>query len=243
MVQNGDDMELYDDPFPHCVIDNFLPSHLAEELSKEFIDYNSDNWFVYNNPLEKKKALNNWYYFPKNTYQFFQQLMSPQFVNFLRNVTSCPELTPDGGLHGAGWHIQGNQGKLNVHLDYSIHPKLDLERKINLIYYLTPEWKDEWGGNLEFWSHDEENNSPKQLIKTIQNKFNRLLLFDTTHNSWHGFSKPIECPENVYRKSIAMYYLVPSKENTSRRNRALYSPTEEQKNDPEILKLIQQRTL
>ena len=40
-----------------------------------------------------------------------------------------------------------------------------------------------------------------------------------------------------------MYYMVPSNENTSQRKRALYSPTEEQKTDPEILKLIQQRTL
>jgi hypothetical protein len=37
--------------------------------------------------------------------------------------------------------------------------------------------------------------------------------------------------------------LIPSNENTSQRKRALYSPTEEQKNDPEILKLIQERTL
>jgi Rps23 Pro-64 3,4-dihydroxylase Tpa1-like proline 4-hydroxylase len=96
---------------------------------------------------------------------------------------------------------------------------------------------------LEFWSHDETNNTPKELVKTIENKFNRLLLFDTTQNSWHGFSKPIRCPENVYRKSIAMYYVIPSTENTNQRKRALYSPTEEQKSNTEILKLIQERTL
>jgi len=236
-------MEFYDEPFSHIIIDNFLPIDLAKQLSNEFIDFNSKEWFVYNNPLENKKALNNWYFFPQHTYQFFQHLISPQFVQFLRQSTFCEELTPDCGLHGAGWHIQGNNGKLNVHLDYSLHPKLNMERKINLIYYLSEEWKPEWGGNLEFWSHDEKNNSPKELIKVVENKFNRLLLFDTTQNSWHGFSKPINCPVNVYRKSIAMYYVIPSNENTSTRRRALYAPTEEQKSNNEILKLIQERTL
>jgi Rps23 Pro-64 3,4-dihydroxylase Tpa1-like proline 4-hydroxylase len=36
--------------------------------------------------------------------------------------------------------------KLNVHLDYSIHPKLGLERRLNLVLYITSGWKPEWGG-------------------------------------------------------------------------------------------------
>jgi Rps23 Pro-64 3,4-dihydroxylase Tpa1-like proline 4-hydroxylase len=139
--------------------------------------------------------------------------------------------------------MQGNGGRLNVHLDYSIHPKLNLLRKYNFIYYLTPEWKEEWGGNLEFWSHDDVNNSPKEKIVTIKNKFNRAIIFDASQNSWHGFSKDINCPEDKFRKSIAMYYMTEVPEGANQRRRALYSPTEEQKNNPEILNLIKQRTL
>ena len=131
---------------------------------------------------------------------------------------------------------------MNVHLDYSIHPKLKLQRKLNLILYVTENWDSEWGGGLEFWSHNKETNKPKENIVTVNNIFNRAVLFDTTQNSWHGFPEPITCPEGVYRKSLAVYYLTEPPEGTDPRPRALYAPTKEQENNPEILKLIEKRT-
>lgn len=233
-------MMKYNDPYPHYVIDDFVDEDIAHKLSNDFMDFGSPNWFKYDNQVEVKKSCNNWYNFPEETYKFFQYLNSPAFVQSLSEVTGV-QLIPDHGLHGAGWHIQPSGGKLNVHLDYSIHPKLGLERRFNFIFYLTPNWDTNWGGNLELWSHDSENNQPKELVKTIENKFNRAVIFDTTYNSWHGFSQPINCPVDVYRKSIAMYYLCEPSENASARGRALFAPTEEQKNDPEIMKLIEQR--
>jgi Rps23 Pro-64 3,4-dihydroxylase Tpa1-like proline 4-hydroxylase len=234
-------MEFYNDPYPHYIIDNFVDDKIAHELSNEFMDFYSPDWFSYDSEIEVKKACNNWYNFPKETYKFFQYLNSPAFVQSLSEITGI-QLVPDHGLHGAGWHIQPAGGKLNVHLDYSIHPKLGLERKFNLIFYLTPNWNTSWGGNLEMWSHDSEINRPKKLIKTIENKFNRVVIFDTSQNSWHGFSKSINCPSDVYRKSIAMYYLCEASENASKRNRALFVPTKEQENNSEIMKLIEKRS-
>jgi hypothetical protein len=57
----------------------------------------------------------------------------------------------------------------------------------------------------------------------------------------HLFPEPLECPEGVYRKSLAVYYLTEPPEGTDPRPRALYAPTEEQENNPEILKLIEER--
>ena len=233
---------VYNDPFTHYIIDDFLPKELALKISEQFLPNDSSGWFVYDNPLEVKKACNNWFHFQPETYQLFQFLNSPNFIYRLEELTGT-NLTPDHGLHGAGLHMQGNGGKLNIHLDYSIHPKLNLLRKYNFIYYLSPEWKEEWGGNLEFWSHDETNNLPKEKIVTVENKFNRVVLFDASQNSWHGFSDTIKCPDDKFRKSIAMYYLTEVPEGTVERRRALYSPSEEQKNNPEILNLIKQRTL
>jgi Rps23 Pro-64 3,4-dihydroxylase Tpa1-like proline 4-hydroxylase len=225
----------------NIVIDNFLNVELAKKLSNEFMDYDSPNWFVYNNAIEVKKANNNWYHFPSETYKFLQYLNSPEFIQRIENITGIKGLQPDNGLHGAGWHIQGRGSKLNVHLDYSIHPKLKLERKLNLIIYLTEDWDTKWGGNLELWSHDDSLNKPKEKIKTVDNIFNRAVLFDTTQNSWHGFNDPITCPEGVYRKSIAMYYLIEPSEGAAERERALFAPSEQQKNDESVLKLIEDR--
>lgn len=232
----------YDEPFTHFVIDDFLAERDAIDLSNEFADYNSNQWFVYENPLEVKKTIHNWYSFPSKTYKFLSYLNSSQFVDELKRITGVEELYVDNGLHGAGWHIHGNGGKLNVHLDYEIHPKLDLLRRYNLIYYLSQDWNPSWGGNLEFWSHDETTNQPKERVTTIDCKFNRAVLFDTTQNSWHGFPQPINCPEGMYRKSIAVYYLSDVPEVIENRRRALYSPSEEQKDNPEILNLIKQRS-
>ena len=130
---------------------------------------------------------------------------------------------------------------MNVHLDYSIHPKLKLQRKLNLIIYLEENWNLEWGGNLELWSHNQEKNKPHKKIVTIDNIFNRAILFDTTQNSWHGFPDPLTCPKGKYRKSLAVYYLTDPPEEVDKRPRALYAPTEEQENNPEILNLIKER--
>jgi hypothetical protein len=228
-------------PFYYHIIDNFLDLSTARKIQQEFPDYHSSIWFEYNNPLEVKRSCNNWYYFGQETYKLFSFLNSPEFIAQLKKITGIKTLYPDIGLHGGGMHMTGKGGKLNIHLDYSIHPKLKLQRKLNLILYLTENWEYDWGGNLQFWSHNAKTKKPDKKIVTIDNIFNRAILFDTTQNSWHGFPEPIQCPENVYRKSLAIYYLTDPPEGIDQRPRALYAPTKEQENNPEILKLIEER--
>ena len=229
-------------PFDHIIIDDFLEESLASKLSSEFMDYNDPRWYSYNNPLEHKKTSNKWYFFPSETYKYMAYLNSEEFIDRLRQITGIEKLYPDIGLHGAGWHIHGRGGKLNIHKDYSIHPKLKLQRKLNIIIYLTPDWNPEWGGGLDLWSHDPANNIPLEKIKTVEYKFNRAILFDTTQNSWHGFNEPLTCPDDVHRKSIAMYYLTDPPEEVDTRQRALYAASESQQNDPSVLKFIQERS-
>jgi len=228
-------------PFYYQVIDNFFNKEQAKTISQEFPEYNSDIWYCYNNPLEHKKTCNNWYQFGPETYKTLTMLNSKEFIKQLQKITGISKLYPDIGLHGGGLHIHGTGGKLNIHLDYSIHPKLKLQRKLNLIIYLEEDWNPDWEGNLEFWSHDKEKNKPDKRYVKVDNVFNRAILFDTTQNSWHGFPDPLTCPEGKYRKSLAVYYLTVPPEGTDPRPRALYAPTKEQENNPEILKLIRKR--
>jgi len=234
-------MQKFTEPFDYFIIDNFLDHNLALKISEQFPSFDSPSWYVYDNPLEVKKTINTWYNFPPETYQLLQRLNSRNFLLNLEKITGTKNLIADLGLHGGGWHIHGNKGKLNVHLDYALHPKLELLRKYNLILYLSPEWKQEWGGNLEFWSHNKETNLPKQKITSIECKFNRAVIFDASKNSWHGFNDPINCPEGHYRKSIAAYYHTEPTQDVENRRRALYSPSKEQENNEEILKLIESR--
>jgi hypothetical protein len=150
-------------------------------------------------------------------------------------------LYPDPGLHGGGWHIHGSGGNLNPHFDYSIHPKVGLQRKLNIIIYLSSDLQDSHGGYLGLWSHDLEANQPKELVKSIQPKFNRAVIFDTTQNSWHGLSKPLIQPNGIYRKSLAVYYLTDPPPNVDKRERALFAPRDEQKGNKYVEELIQRR--
>lgn len=225
------------DPYPHCVIDNFLLPEFAELVAKEFPEYNSDAYNGnYDNAIELKKTCNVWDRFPANTYRLISFLNSTYFVDLISKLTE-DVLFSDPGLHGGGWHIHPNKGKLNPHLDYNIHPKLGLQRKYNLLLYLTPGWKESWGGDFGLWNSD--NNKPTSLNKTIAPLFNRAIFFDTTMNSWHGLATEVQ--SKFTRNSIAVYYLTAPGNNDSRM-RALFAPTQEQQGNQEILDLIKRRS-
>jgi|TARA_B100000035_G_C21014378_1_gene561069 Rps23 Pro-64 3,4-dihydroxylase Tpa1-like proline 4-hydroxylase len=223
------------------VIDNFLDEEIAEKISKEFPDYDSDAWYGYDNVVENKKINMSWYRLPETTYQTFSHFCSPSFVKNIQEMMGTGTLYPDYGLHGGGFHIHRRGGKLNLHRDYSMHPKLKLRRKVNLIIFLSKNWDSSWGGSLELWTNDFEKNQPKDKLIEIECVFNRAVIFDTTEPYWHGLPTPLECPDGVYRKTLAMYYLDEPEERTEKRYRALFAPSEIQKGDQDILEFIQKR--
>lgn len=227
-------------PFDHCVVEDFFDAEVARSLEKEFLDYQNPSWFCYKNAIEDKKALNDWNLFPALTYKVFRELISPDFIKTISGEIGVP-LYADPGLHGGGWHIHATGGNLNPHYDYSIHPKVGLQRKINIIIYLSADLREEYGGHLGFWSNNPTNSQPGDLIKVLQPKFNRAVIFDTTQNSWHGMCRPLVQPEGIYRKSIAVYYLTDPPLDVDMRERALFAPRDDQKDDQEIIKLIEDR--
>ena len=56
-------------------------------------------------------------------------------------------------------------------------------RRLNLLFYVSPKWEEKMGGNLELW-----NKNVKER-KTIESKFNRLVVMNTNKYSWHSVSK------------------------------------------------------
>ncbi len=227
-------------PFDHCIVDDFLLPNYALTIADEFPDYNDNKFFVYDNKLENKKTLNNWNNFPKNTYKLFEQLVSNNFSEIISNKLDLT-LYPDPGLHGGGWHIHGEGGNLNPHLDYSIHPKSGLMRKLNIIIYLSKDLLPHHGGQLGLYKRTTSDKYPLSLDKEIEPVFNRAVIFDTTQDSWHGMSRPLSVPAGVYRKSLAVYYLTLPTQDCDQRTKALFSPREDQFEDKTIADLIANR--
>jgi len=229
-------------PFNHVVIDDFFTEEVAHNIFAGMPGYDENTDAKYDNAIEKKRTIQNWTKFSKNVYKALSYLVSEPFVVKLARMTEEYDLVPDYGLHGGGIHMHQSGDYLNVHLDYDIHPKMDMKRKLNLIVYLNPNWKKEWGGNIGLWSHDKTSKQPKALVESIWPKFNRAVLFDTTQNSWHGVTEGINAPEGQYRKSLAIYYLIPTDDIDNKRQKALFVPREEQKGDDGVMNLIKTRS-
>lgn len=229
-------------PFPICVIDDFLEIEYAKTIEKEFPDYHSELYNGnYNNSIEIKKTCNRWDNFLPATYNLIHYLNSDSFIDLIKQSTGIKTLYADFGLHGGGQHIHCRGGKLNPHLDYTVHPKLGLLRKYNLLIYLTSDWQSQWKGEFGIWEGGKDNHHLK-LHDKISPLFNRAIFFDTTQDSWHGIVETVNCPDYVTRKSIAVYYLIDRDFDLDLRKRALFAPTDNQKNDPLILDLIKRRS-
>ncbi len=205
-------------PYAHIVIDNFLEKEFCKNLELQFPNHNEDFWLKYNNPVEKKLLYNHLdNVMPKNIKKTLLHLNEDWFLMKLKDLTGISGLKSDPKLHGGGMHCTKRMGKLDVHIDYSLHPTLKLERRINLILYLNSDWDSKYGGNLELWNKDMT-----KKIKSIEPKFNRAIIFNTTDISYHGHPSPLICPENKCRKSLAWYYLTEPQENVVERYRAKF---------------------
>ena len=225
-------------PFPYVIIDNFLNFNLAKKIEKNFPLHNDKKLWSYKNYCEIKKATDNWNMFPSEAYQLLSILNSHDFLEIIRKKIKLKNLYPDYGLNGGGFHIMGEKGKLNPHLDYVIHPKLNLMRKFNLIIFFNLKWKQINGGELCLYEKNFQNKKlPGKLVKKIEPKFNRAVLFDTSLNSWHGVNEV----KSMVRKSMAVYYLTDKKTKIEKRYKALYSPLKNQMNDNKVKKFIKMR--
>jgi len=221
---------LNNSPYPHIVLDNFFNEEFANKLVESFPE-KTDEWVTYWNPIEKKYALNK---FDKNIMyaNLFNVLQSSEFVEYMKSLTSIPNLEADPYLHGAGVHMHPNGGKLDMHLDYSIHPITKKERRLNLIVYLNKDWKESYGGDIQLW--DKEF---KVAEKTIFPIFNRAMLFQTNNISYHGMPHMIRCPEDNSRKSIAIYYVSDPTSSDNIRYKAHFRPLPSQEVNEQLRQL------
>jgi Rps23 Pro-64 3,4-dihydroxylase Tpa1-like proline 4-hydroxylase len=240
MLQNIHDAELILSPVKHIVIDNFLSEKSAAALSEEFGSYESEHWHVYSNQIEEKRTCNQWNLFKNVTYQYFTAICSTSVVQAISEKFDM-KLEADFGLHGGGQHIHAKMGNLNPHLDYALHPKLGFERRINVIYYLTDSYDKSDGGHFGLWGNSNSN-EPGDLECEYAPVFNRMVLFDTSENSWHGLSRIYNPAGTKYRKSLASYYVSEPRSSAQTHSRAKFAPRENQKENSEIKELIELRS-
>ena len=189
-------------PCPHIYFDDFLPEGVAQKVFEEFPNPDDKIWTRnYSDEHQYKMACEDPTKFPPSIRETLEQLNSSEFIDFLEKLTGIEGLIPDPHYRGGGLHQIIPGGFLKVHVDFNWHKRLKLERRLNLLLYLNKNWKDEYGGHFELW-----NKEMTQAEVKILPKFNRIALFSTSEDSFHGHPDPITCPDGMTRKSLALYY-------------------------------------
>jgi hypothetical protein len=187
-------------PFPHLVIDNFLPVATAERCLLEFPEA-AQALLVEHRDQARSRRIFAPDRLPTFSRQLFHTFNSGPFLQILESLTGIEGLIPDPLFHGGGLHEIGHGGHLSVHVDFVHHRKLNLERKLNLLIYLNKDWDEDCGGQLELWDKHMQH-----CVRSITPIFNRCVISSSTSSTNHGNPNPVNHPRRQPRRSIALYY-------------------------------------
>jgi len=190
-------------PFPHFAIDGFLDPEFAREAEAAFPTFAEaqamGKEFAAVNERGKVQVTDSSRFAPP-LQRLNEALQSPAWLDLLSYVMDLPNLLADPELLGGGIHETGPRGHLDVHVDFNYIEERRLHRRLNILVYFNPDWREEWGGNVELWDKDV-----KVCHHSFSPIFNRCVVFATSDISYHGVTA-VKCPEDVARKSFAAYY-------------------------------------
>lgn len=197
------------EPFPHGMFDNLISEELVDAVLAAFPQPSADiNWRQIvakggdgENVQYRKQGMPHLFKIAPVIRQLIWELNSSTFIRSLERLTGISNLIADPSLRGGGLHQVLPGGVLGVHADFTHHKDYDLERRVNLLIYLNKDWQDEYEGHLELWSRDAS-----RCVKMIRPLAGRCVIFNTDASSYHGHPRPLACPDDITRKSIAIYY-------------------------------------
>lgn len=185
-------------PVQHVIIDNLLPPDLAARIRSNFP--NLDLLMQRSSLRERKKVGVELSKYDPMIGAILYAFQQPEVVKIVTEITGVDEMTPDPTLYASGLSAMLEGDFLNPHLDNSHDGDGEHYRVLNLLYYVSPNWKLENGGNLELW--DEKITQPTPVAAL----FNRLVLMRTDKASWHSVNKVV-VPEA--RLCVSNYYFAP----------------------------------
>lgn len=188
------------EPFPHIMLDDFLPANLLRSVAENFPDRERARSF------ERNQENLKFQFHPETIAHdasrgLFAALNSQPFLMFLSEMTGIKGLIADPYYAGGGLHQTFRGGHLGIHADFNRHKIMNVRRRLNLLIYLNDDWRDEYGGHLELWSKDM-----KTCVYSIAPVMGRCVVFSTDLDSYHGHPDPLDTTDGISRKSIATYY-------------------------------------
>ena len=185
-----------------CAIDDLLPQDVARKIADAFPDESK---------MRLMKSFREHKYTSKSLDKYDPVIADITFafqdkrvIDRVAALTGIREASGDPHLYAGGISAMQRGHFLNPHIDNSHDGEQQYYRVLNLLYYITPGWRPENGGNLELW--DEK----VTRAVGIPSLFNRLVLMSTNDKSWHSVSK---VKADAARRCISNYYFSPHSPN------------------------------
>ncbi len=184
------------DAIGYFFIDAILPIEIAEQINTVFPK--SGEMVLKKSIREDKYVAAQMNLYHPILEEIIYAFQDERIVTLIAEICEIEEAFADENLYAGGLSMMGNHQFLNPHLDNSHDKDRERWRILNLLYYVTPNWEEENGGNLELWPK-----GLKQNQITLHSKFNRLVVMATHNNSLHSVS-PVKF--DGFRRCVSNYY-------------------------------------
>jgi Rps23 Pro-64 3,4-dihydroxylase Tpa1-like proline 4-hydroxylase len=185
----------------HFVVDDLLPAETCREIHAAF-PRDGAGFFNRDSFRERKKTSADLDAYDPILTDITYAFQDRAIVDLVAELVGFTHIEPDPKLYAGGLSMMFRGDFLNPHIDNSHDAERARYRRLNLLYYVSPGWKVENGGNFELW--DEARSRPK----TVAALTNRLVVMETTKTSWHSVSpltvdEPRCCVSNYYFSKVS----------------------------------------
>ncbi|MDH1109508.1 2OG-Fe(II) oxygenase [Pseudomonas otitidis] len=180
----------------HFVIDELLPADVTDAIYAAF-PKDAEGFYNRESFREKKRTSASLDQYDPLLSEITYAFQSPEVVDKVAEIVGFDDLEPDPSLYAGGLSMMFEGDFLNPHLDNSHDAKRNRYRRLNLLFYVSPDWEEKNGGNFELWDDERKN------AKVIVSQFNRLVVMETNKHSWHSVnavktSRPRCCVSNYF---------------------------------------------
>lgn len=186
----------------YAAIDDLLPDDIARKIHDAFPD--NTQMRLLHSFRERKYTSKSLDKFDPLIADITFAFQDERVIAKVADLTGIKDAVGDPHLYAGGISAMAKGHFLNPHLDNSHDGEQKNYRVLNLLYYITPDWRPENGGNLELW--DLKVTKPVE----IESRFNRLVLMATGDKTWHSVN---EVKTDGSRRCISNYYFSPHSPN------------------------------
>jgi Rps23 Pro-64 3,4-dihydroxylase Tpa1-like proline 4-hydroxylase len=180
-------------PYESISLNNFLEKNKAEELIKaleleEYINFDTD-LYKFKRTYDFKSTSN------EKIKQFRDFLLDKRTISFFEYFTDSKINSNIFDMHSL---------KLS-NTDYLLcHDDVVLGRQFAVIFNLSKNWKEEYGGQLDLFDSDDKGNVLPKIPVSITPNFNQMNIFKVQQISYHQIREVVT--DKFERLTIGCWY-------------------------------------